>query len=96
MCYRYADIKADLALNFAFIYMLFCMLYNYLNRFLATPYFKRYVRRLAQGQPSQQHLSEAVNAQAYLDDTIKTVKSTLTPECRRILNFYRANWQIAE
>ena len=92
--YDYEDIKSDIHLNFTFMLLLFSMLYHYMNSFLATPYFKKYIQSLAQSQPDNEHLNNMVKYQQYLSSTFKKMKSIFSGECKDILNYYSAKWRV--
>ncbi|MPM64941.1 hypothetical protein SDC9_111833 [bioreactor metagenome] len=71
--------------------MLLNMFYIYLNTFLATPYFKSYIKSLAR---SSEILNKAVKYQEFLNNTFRN-EMQFTDECRHILNFYTAKWRFA-
>jgi len=92
----YNEIKTDIRLNFTYILMIFIMLCTFMNQFLATPYFKNYIKDLARANPKQEHLVNTVKFQEFLSKSIKIVKSTLTKECKQIINYYAAAWRVEQ
>lgn len=93
--YEYDYIKKEIKLNFNYILLLLVMLYNYMNAFLATPYFKRYIKSLAEAQPDDKNLNKAVLYQEYLNKTIKRVKAGFNDEGKKIINYYAAKWRFS-
>lgn len=94
--YEYDDIKAEINMNLTFILMLLAMLYSYMNKFLVTPYFKNYLKSLAEAQPNNSTLANTIEYQQFLKKAFRYVKSILSSECEQILNYYSANWRIKQ
>jgi len=91
--FEYEDLKKQIKINFTFILILLCMLYHYMNIFLATPYLKSYIKSLDNDQSENDNLHKAVIYEKEVKELIKIMNSTFSPECKQIIMFYRAKWE---
>jgi len=89
------NLEHDIKVNLSFLFMLLCMVYHYMNSYLATPYFKTYIKSLADDQPKRNdNIQKAIKYEQEIKEIIKTrINPFLSMECRHIIQYYRAKWR---
>ncbi|WP_290771531.1 hypothetical protein [Anaerofustis sp.] len=97
--YDYKDITGDVKLNFTLILMFLYLIYSYLNKYLATPYIKEYIKNLSsmRGNESNVNLKKSILFESHLKKVMKDIIfQPFSPDAKMVCRYFVSNWRVNE